>query len=39
MKSYINYVTKVDFLIAFEEAFFASLIEENVKARYREGLF
>ena len=35
IKSYINYVIKVNFLIRFKEAFFASLIEENVKARFR----
>ena len=35
MKSHINHVTKVDFLIGFKEAFFASLTEENVKAGFR----
>lgn len=35
MKSHINHVTKVDFLIGFKEAFFASLTEENIKAGFR----
>ena len=35
MKSHVNHVTKVDFLIAFKEAFFASLTEENIKAGFR----
>ncbi|KFY20754.1 hypothetical protein V493_07626, partial [Pseudogymnoascus sp. VKM F-4281 (FW-2241)] len=35
IKSNVNHVTKVDFLIAFKEAFFTSLTEENVIAGFR----
>ena len=35
IKSHINHVTKLDFLIAFREAFFTSMTKENVKAGFR----
>ena len=30
MRAYVNYITKVEFLIAFKAAFFASMTEENI---------
>ena len=30
MHAYVNHITKVEFLIAFKAAFFASMIEENI---------
>jgi len=35
MKSYINHVTKTEFFIAFQTAFFVVFTKENVKSRFR----
>jgi hypothetical protein len=35
MRAHINYVTKVEFLSAFKETFFASVTEENIRGGFK----
>ncbi|KAK4095738.1 hypothetical protein N658DRAFT_536078 [Parathielavia hyrcaniae] len=35
MRAYINYVSKLEFLYAFREAFFASITEKNIQGGFR----
>ena len=35
--AYVNYITKVEFLIAFKAAFFTSIIEENILKGFRKA--
>ena len=37
IKAYINYITKVEFLIAFKAAFIKSITKQNADARFREA--
>ena len=34
MRMYINYVSKLEFLYSFREAFFASLTEKNIRGGF-----
>jgi len=34
MRMYINYISKLEFLYSFREAFFASLIEKNIRSGF-----
>ena len=34
MRMYINYVSKLEFLYGFREAFFASMIERNIQGGF-----
>ncbi len=39
MRMHINYISKLEFLCGFREAFFASIIEENIQGGFaRSGL-
>ena len=40
IKAHINYITKVEFFIAFQKAYVRTMTKENIKARFsRAGLF
>ena len=34
MRAYINHISKLEFLCAFREAFFASIIEKNIQGGF-----